>query len=318
MRVVFMGTPQFAADILSGLIASSHQVVGVVTRPDAVRGRGKKLVASPVKEVALANGIPVLELSSFKNADAQDTLSSFNADVFCVAAYGALLTESVLNMPRFGCLNVHGSLLPRWRGAAPVERAILAGDKCTGVSIMQMEKGLDTGAFTEVREVPLDGLTSDEVFKQLAVAGSEALIAVLDKLEAGTAIEWTVQDEAKVTYAEKLAKSEFNLSPTMETEGAMRLIRAAGSSHPCRCIVADREVTVVAAKPLQASEAPVLSVEPGRVAFTAKRLYAGFADGALELLQVKPQGKKEMDASSFAAGIQGIKKNGAAWRGLDE
>lgn len=316
MRVVFMGTPQFAATILTALLASDHQVVGVVTRPDAIRGRGKKLIPSPVKEVALEAHIPVLEYSSLRSIEAYNALVEFSADVFCVAAYGCILPKNVLELPRFGCLNAHASLLPRWRGAAPIERALLAGDECAGCSIMQMEEGLDTGCFTESVSIPILEKTSEALTEEIALAGGKAMVRVLDKLSAGDAIQWQVQDEKYVTYADKLSKSEFELSPNNSVSHVLLRTRAAGSSHPCRCVIAGKPVTLLEAIKVDLNNSPCTSLAPGNVAFVAKRLFMGCADGVVEVLRVKPDGKKELDASAFAAGIQGIKKNGAQWSSI--
>ena len=309
MRVVFMGTPEFAQTILEALIDSDHDIVGVVTRPDAVRSRGKKLICSPVKHRALEHNISVLEYSSLKSDDAYEALAALNADVFCVAAYGAILPKRILEMPRFGCLNVHGSLLPRWRGAAPIERAILAGDTQTGIGIMRMEEGLDTGAVATTCTVDIDAIPATELSHILALRGGTALVQVLDMLESGQPLEWLPQPNEGITYAEKLAKGELDLSLELSVLEALRHVQASSEHHASRCVIAGKELTVISAS-LAGSD---VAVEAGQVAFLAKRLYMGFKDGALELLSVKPAGKKNMDAKAFAAGIQGIKQGGICW-----
>ena len=178
MRVVYMGTPDFSATILEEL-AAHHEVTAVYTRPDAVRGRGKKLVPSPVKELAERLGLPVLTPRTLRDEAVQAELASFEPEAICVAAYGALLPREVLELPPHGCLNVHGSLLPRWRGAAPIERAILAGDPETGVSIMEMEEGLDTGPYCVQRSIPIAGLRSPVLSDVRAVLGVRALLTAL-------------------------------------------------------------------------------------------------------------------------------------------
>lgn len=311
MRIVYLGTPTFAATVLDALIASDHEVVACVTRPDAVRGRGKRLVASPVKERAVASGIPVLEFSSLKSDEAYEALASYAPDALCVAAYGAILPQRVLDLPRFGCLNVHGSLLPRWRGAAPIERAILAGDAETGIGIMRMEAGLDTGDVSVERRVAIDSHTADELTDLLAHEGGEALVEVLDALEGGS-VAWTPQATSGVTYAEKIAKGELDLAPALGVAEAARRVQASGASHASRCVIADRGVTVLAARP--ACDEVAAGVEPGAVRFAAKRLFLGCADGTLEVIEVKPDGKKPMEAKAFAAGIQGIKQGNVKWQ----
>lgn len=313
MRVVFMGTPEFAASILKALVTSKHEVVGCFTRPDAVRGRGKKLVPSPVKEVAVKAGVPVYEFSSMKSDEAFEAFSSLNPDVACVAAYGAILPKRVLELPRFGCLNVHGSLLPRWRGAAPIERAILAGDEQTGIGIMRMEEGLDTGATAEVRSTPVHGKSATELTGELAGLGSDALIAVLDKLETCEQVAWTEQSEAEATYAEKIAKGELDISPQLSAHQAEVRVLASSESHTCRCMVGGKSLAVLAAHEVATDMCPV-PLEKGQVAFAAKRLFLGCENSILELTSVKPDGKKPMEAKAFAAGIQGIKQGGIEWQ----
>lgn len=307
MRIVFMGTPQFAATILEKL-AEVDQVVGVFTQPDAIRSRGKKLEPSPVKQVALAHAIPTFEYSTFKDNDAYDTLVALKADVICVAAYGVLLPTRVIDLPRFGCLNVHGSLLPRWRGAAPIERAILAGDDEVGVCIMQMEAGLDTGAYCLVRSIPQQDRSAPELTDILANLGAEALIEAIAALEAES-LEWTAQDESRVTYAHKIEKGELDIAPSQCVNDALRAIRASSENHPSKAMIGGKDVTLVSAAPVD--DQIVLS--SGQVSFIAKKLYLGFADGALELVEVHPSGKKRMLARDFAAGLQGVKQGQVSW-----
>lgn len=313
MRVVFMGTPHFAEVILQSLINSKHEIVGVVTRPDAVRGRGKSLVSSPVKVLALSHEIPVLECSSFKSDEAMSALEDFRPDVICVAAFGALLPKSVLELPRLGCLNVHGSLLPRWRGAAPVERAILAGDSETGIGIMRMEEGLDTGDTCATRKVPVDAKSASLLSDELARVGGTTLVEVLDVLTSGNQLSWLPQSDRTVTYAHKIEKGELDIDPSLDRTQAYRHIQASSDNHPARCVVAQKPLTVL--KAALPCDAHVPDLSAGEVAFQAKRLFLGCADGVLELVRVKPDGKKEMEAKAFAAGIQGIKQGGITWGG---
>lgn len=313
MRVVFMGTPEFAAAILGTLISSHHEVVGVFTRPDAVRGRGKKLVPSPVKAAAVEAGIPVFEFASMKSDEAYEALAGLEADMACVAAYGAILPKRVLDAPKYGCINVHGSLLPRWRGAAPIERAILAGDAETGVGIMCMEEGLDTGATCAVRTVAIEKKNAGELTAELANVGGEALVAALDELEANGTLTWTEQPEEGVTYANKIEKGELDLAPALNAVEAERRVRASSENHVCRCIIGGRSLAVQGAVAVPQGEEPLAA---GKVRFHAKRLYLGFDDAQsmLEITAVKPDGKKQMDAKAFAAGIQGIKQGGVEWQ----
>ena len=317
MRVVFMGTPSFAATILEELIPQ-HEVVAVYTRPDAVRGRGKALVASPVKEVALAASIPVHTPRTLRDEDEQRLLAAYEPDIICVAAYGMILPAAVLDTPRFGCVNVHASLLPRWRGAAPIERAILAGDKQAGVCIMRMEEGLDTGAWCVSRATDIAEKNAVELTDELGNLGARALLTALEHI-AAEQVSWTSQDEALVTYADKLAKGELNLNPDSSALDNMRQVRASSEAHPARCVIAGRPVTVLSAR-LVAEGDPALSVlaelSPGRAVFCAKRLLITCAEGALEVSCLKPDGKKPMEAKAFAAGLPALKQ-GVEWEALD-
>ncbi|MDO4970227.1 MAG: methionyl-tRNA formyltransferase, partial [Comamonadaceae bacterium] len=240
-----MGTPGFAAGILESLI-HTHEVVGVFTRADAVRGRGKKLVPSPVKQVALAAGIPVFTPPTLRDPLPLQQLHNLEPDVICVAAYGMILPKAVLDLPRYGCLNVHASLLPRWRGAAPVERAILAGDEEAGVCIMRMEEGLDTGDYCVVRSVEIGSKNTVQVTEELSGLGASALLTALGMLENGQ-VEWTRQDDFFATYATKIAKHEFCLRPLDTGREDMLKVQASSPAHPARCIIAGRPVSVIAA-----------------------------------------------------------------------
>lgn len=317
MRVVFMGTPKLAADILVE-IAQQHEVVCVYTRPDAVRGRGVKLEPSSVKAAAERLGIPVRTATSLRDAEEQAHLAELAPDAICVAAYGCILPREVLEIPRYGCLNVHASLLPRWRGAAPIERAILAGDEQTGVCIMRMEEGLDTGPYCVRRATEVEGKSAAELTDELANLGARALLTGLSVVEQGGA-EWTFQDDAAATYAEKLAKDELYPDPAEPAAAMVRKVLASSEAHPARAVIAGRSATVerVALPDDEHAAALCDGLEQGAVRFAAKRLFLGTGDGAVEVLSLKPDGKKSMDARAFAAGIQGIKAGGCTWGRVD-
>lgn len=314
MRVLFMGTPAFAATILEEL-ASQHEVVGVFTRPDAVRGRGKELEPSPVKTVAQSLKIAHYTPESLKdNETVQKALQVIKPDVIVVAAYGLLLPQYVLDAPKYGCLNVHASLLPRWRGAAPVERAILAGDEEAGVCVMRMEAGLDTGDYCVCRSVEIGNMNTDALTDRLASMGASALLVALAQLEAG-ALCWTKQDESQVTYANKLEKGELNLDPTEPALVSVRKVQASTSAHPSKITLAGRGVTLLRVAGICADDAGLVKgIKPGQIMFVAKRLFIGVCDGVVELLELKPDGKQAMDAKAFAAGVQGIKQGGLTWQ----
>ncbi len=317
MRVVFMGTPDFAASILDEL-KEQHEVVAVYTQPDAVRGRGKKLVPSPVKELAVRSGIPVYQPSSLRKPEEIDRLKGLNPDIICVAAYGKILPREILDIPPHGCLNVHASLLPRYRGAAPIERAILAGDEQTGVCIMRMEAGMDTGDYCICRSCDIGDLSCERLTAELAEKGAYALLSAIYAIELGN-VRWTKQDESQATYAPKIEKSELNADPHAEAAVNARRVQASSAAHPSRCSIGGRGVTLVAAK-MPSEDDPAAQelsdVRPGQVLLRAKRLFLGCADAPIEVLEVKPDGKKEMSAAAFASGVQGIKAGNVIWERL--
>ncbi len=299
MRIVFMGTPAFAVPSLQKLNVE-HEVVLVLTRPDAVRGRGKTLEPSPVKAAALELGLPVLEAARC-TPEVIEALREANADIYCVAAYGCILPDEVLTMAPFGIVNVHASLLPRWRGAAPIQRSILAGDECTGVSIMRIGHGVDTGAYCAQASTSVAGKTADALTFELAELGAKLLCDTLPTIADGSAV-WTEQDETLVTHAEKVSKVEMRLGPAMTAAEALARVLASSDTAPARCVVAGKPVRIMGA---QAAEASSPSLAAGAVSVVSKRVYLGCADGAIEVLSVKPDGKRQMDASAWAAGLHG-------------
>ena len=314
MRVVFMGTPEFAATILRQ-INEQHQVVAVYTRPDAIRGRGNALVPSPVKSAALELGLPVFCPASLKDAEEQERLRSFEADVLVVAAYGALLPQAVIDAARFGAINAHASLLPRWRGAAPVERAILAGDEQVGVCAMRIDEKLDAGPYCAYRSVHVEHRNVSELLDDLAYLGAEALLSALEQFDAGH-VFWVEQDENEVTYAKKIEKGELDLCLDDTALQADRKVRASSEAHPCSCEVAGKPVSILSAQNFDSLDVLPDSLQAGQVAFVRKRLFLGTKEGVLEILTLKPHVKKEMDAKSFAAGVQNIKTEPKHWRTL--
>ena len=287
MRIVFMGTPDFAVPSLTSLVEAGNEIVLVITRPDAVRGRGKKLEPSPVKAKALELGLPVVE-----------ALQAAQADIFCVAAYGCILPDEVLHMAPLGIVNVHASLLPRWRGAAPIQRAILAGDKVAGVSIMRIGHGVDTGAYCAQASTSVAGKHAEALTMELGELGGKLLADTLPSLADGSAV-WTEQDESLVTHAAKISKQEMRLDPQMGALDCVRHVLASSDTAPARCVIAGKTVRVLDTAPAD------VSLGEGLVAVQAKRVYLGLSDGAVELLEVKPDCKRAMVASAWAAGLQG-------------
>ncbi len=296
MRITFMGTPEFAVPSLR-LLAERHEVTLVVTRPDAPRQRGKRLVSSPVKAAALELGIPVLETTRM-TPEALDRVRAERPDVIAVAAYGCILPDALLEMAPLGCVNVHGSLLPRWRGAAPIQRAVLAGDERAGISIMRIVHELDAGAYCRQASVEVGDKGCAQVMDELAVLGARELVAALDDMEAGTAI-WVEQDPSQVTYAAKVEKAEMRLVPGDSALSNLRRVRASTDAAPARLLLDDKGVRALVA---MLSDADVAA---GTALVRRGRVLLGCADGALELVRVKPDGKREMEASAWAAGLRG-------------
>lgn len=299
MKILFAGTPQFAATALEALLAQGHEVVAVLTQPDRPAGRGMKLTPSPVKQTALSHGLPVLQPLTLKQADIQQELAAYAADVMVVAAYGLILPQAVLDMPRFGCLNIHASLLPRWRGAAPIQRAILAGDAETGITIMQMDAGLDTGAML-LKKVcaiaPEDN--AQTLHDKLAVLGAEAIVEVLPLVAAG-ALSAEKQDDSQATYAAKLSKSEARLDWDQD---ATSLVRAVRAYHPFP--VAQATVRETPVKIWQASVQSGRQGEPGLVLTVEPHgILVACGQGALLLEVLQRPGGKALPAAQFLQGF---------------
>lgn len=297
LAVVFAGTPDFALPSLDAIAASRHRLVAACTQPDRRSGRGQRLAASPVKERALALGLPVIQPAALREPAAHDAIAAFAPDVMVVVAYGLLLPASILALPRLGCLNVHASLLPRWRGAAPIARAVLAGDATTGVCIMRMEAGLDTGPVMLRREVAIGAReTAGELESRLAGEGGAAIVEALDALAAGRA-SFTPQDATQATYASKLDKKEARLDWREAARVLERRIRAL-NPRPIA------ETTLDGAQ-LRIFEAEVVAAPAGAVPGTilgadAKGIMVMTGDSALALLRVQLPGRRAVTAAELA------------------
>ena len=314
MRVVFMGTPDIAVPVLKAL-AAFHDVVGVYTRPDSVRKRGNALIPSPIKAAALELGLDVYCPKTLRDEAEVEALRALRPDVICVMAYGAILTQDVLDIPPFGCLNVHGSLLPRWRGAAPIERAILAGDAYAGVCVMRMERGLDTGDYCNVKKCVVGDKDQAALSAEISQFGAQALIEALDVLASGRSLDWVAQDESRVTYAEKIGQGELDLSADDGCVQAVAKICASSEAHPSHANIAGKSVIVLRAQVACDDLANEVGqgLSSGEARFVQKRLLCKAQDGCFEVLECKPAGKKAMDARAFAAGIQGVKNSILIW-----
>ena len=226
LKIIFAGTPEFAVPALEALLSSSHDVLAVYTQPDRPAGRGRKLTATPVKCVAQTKQLPIFQPTTLKDAKAQAQLQSLDADVMVVVAYGLLLPETVLTMPKYGCINIHPSLLPRWRGAAPIQRSLLAGDTLTGVTIMQLDAGMDTGPILKQQQYTVEPFEdSKTLHDKLAVVGAKLLVTVLDDVEQGR-LDAQKQDDEKACYAEKILKPEAQIDWTQTATQLSNKVRA--------------------------------------------------------------------------------------------
>jgi methionyl-tRNA formyltransferase len=299
MRVVFFGTPEFAVPSLLALIGS-HEVVAVVTRPDRPSGRGHKVTASAVKAAAAAHGVRVLQPAQLGDPQWLTDVADLRADIAVVAAYGRLLPQVLLDVPRLGFINVHASLLPRWRGAAPIHRAVIAGDAVTGVTIMRVVLALDAGPMLASASTPIDRSdTSETLDARLAMIGGELLIATLARMEAGPVLE-TPQDESKATYAPKLERHESRIDwarPAVEIDRQIRGLQpwplAAG-------LIGGRRVAFLrsAVTDVPVAGAPGTVVEAG-----AAGLVVVCATGAVRITEVLPEGRRSMSAAAFLNGV---------------
>ena len=303
LNIIFAGTPDFAAQHLQAILNSQHNVIAVYTQPDKPAGRGKKLQASPVKQLAEQNDIPVYQPKSLRKEEAQFELKVLNADVMVVVAYGLILPKAVLDAPRLGCLNVHGSILPRWRGAAPIQRSIWAGDAQTGVTIMQMDEGLDTGDM--LHKVYCDILpteTSTSLYNKLAELAPSALIDVLDNLENGKFIA-EKQDDSQSNYAEKLSKEEAQLDWSLSAMQLERNIRAFNPWPIAYFSTEDKDGNTQTLKVYQAEVFPHQDKPAGTILSADKNgIQIATVDGVLNLLQLQPAGKKPMSAQDLLNG----------------
>lgn len=291
MRIVFMGTPDFAVPTLTALAAAGHEVVAAYSQPPRPAGRGKQLQPSAVHRAAEALGIPVRTPVSLRGAEEQAAFAALDADVAVVAAYGLILPQAVLDAPRLGCLNVHGSLLPRWRGAAPVQRAILAGDETTGVTIMQMERGLDTGPMLATVETPVDGKTAGDLTAELAGKGAALMVSVLADLAGHPPV---VQPEEGVTYAHKIEKAESRLDFARNAGEVERQVRAFAPAPGAFFELEGERYRVLAAHVAQGSSAPGTTLDDA--------LTIACGEGAIRPLMVQRAGKPAMETAALLRG----------------
>lgn len=299
MKIIFAGTPTFAAKSLEAILAHQYNVVAVLTQPDRPAGRGMQLTPSPVKQLAMKHGITVLQPQTLKSTEVQAQLTTYQADVMVVAAYGLILPWTVLRMPRYGCLNIHASLLPRWRGAAPIQRAILAGDEVTGITIMQMDEGLDTGNMLLKKSCSISTTdTSQTLLEKLTQIGSESILEVLQELPLGN-LSATMQDSAQATYAAKITKSEALLD---WKQSAKQLERAVRGYNPFPIAFAKINETII--KIWRAAPYEVTHNDPGKVLDIDKRgIVVACGQGALGLEVLQRPNGKALPANQFLQGF---------------
>ena len=301
MKVIFMGTPDFAVPVLKGLIASEeHEVTAVITQPDKARGRSGKLVFTPVKEVAVANDIPVYTPERVKTPEFVSQLKEIPCDVIVVVAFGQILSKEILDYPKYGCINVHASLLPRWRGAAPIQWSILEGDKVTGITTMQMDVGLDTGDILQTLEMEIaKEETGESLFDKLADMGSDLLLQTLQAAEEGT-LQPVKQKDEDSTYASMLKKETGRLDLSWEAKKLERYVRGLNSWPSAYTKFRGKTLKIWKSEvvDMETDEKPGTIVEVEKDSFTIQT-----GKGCLKLLEVQWEGKKRMDTGSFLRGV---------------
>lgn len=314
MRVVFMGTPDFAVGALEAIITAGHQVLAVVTQPDKPRGRGKEMQVTPVKACAVAHNIPVFQPVKVREKESVETLRSYGADVFVVAAFGQILSEEILTMPKYGCINIHASLLPKYRGAGPIQWAIINGEEKTGVTIMQMDKGIDTGDMLMKTEVMIDPKENgDSLHDKLAEAGARLIVEAMPKIESGELIP-VKQNEEESCYAKMLQKSMGRIDWQQSAKKLDCLIRGLISWPGAYTGFRGKNLKIwdeelVSEYESTSAETMILEEEeqsaPGTVVDVTKdAFYVKTGEGILKILAVQPEGKRRMPVKDFLLGYQ--------------
>jgi methionyl-tRNA formyltransferase len=295
MKVIFAGTPDFAVPALQMLIESGHDICAVYTQPDRPSGRGRKCLPSPIKQLALDAGLTVLQPETLKHPEEQQRMAALEPDVLVVVAYGLILPQAILDIPRSGCINIHGSLLPRWRGAAPIHRALMAGDDETGITIMKVVQKLDAGDMLYKLACPIrSDDTSSDLHDKLALMGAEGLKIVLQQIEQG-GLKPEVQDESLVTYAHKLEKSEAILDWNQPAVVLDRQIRGLNSWPVAQTTYQGQILRIWRSRLSNQSH----QLSPGQVQVDGKQLLVATGDGLLELLEVQLPGGKRIDSQAF-------------------
>ena len=299
MRVIFMGTPDFAVGTLEEIIKAGHEVVLVVSQPDKAVGRSKALRYTPVKACALEHGIEVYQPQKVRDSECIERLRTYHPDIIIVEAFGQIIPRAILDMPRYGCVNVHASLLPKYRGAAPIQWAVINGDAVTGVTTMRMDEGLDTGDMIEHSIVSIgDDDTGETLTDKLAASGAELILSTLEKLENGTAVR-TPQDDSLSCYASMLNKGMGDIDFSEPAEKIERLVRGL-QPWPCAYTrIGGKNVKIYGAKVVSRED----GIAPGEITMVTKKTFAiACGQDALQITRLQPEGKKPMDAAAFLAG----------------
>lgn len=301
MKIVFMGTPDFSVGALDALVEAGHEIIAVVTQPDKPKGRSGQMQFPPVKECALRHGLTVLQPVKIKTPEWVDKLRELKADVFVVAAFGQILSKEILDMPKYGCINIHASLLPKYRGAAPINWAIINGEKETGVTIMQMNEGVDTGDMLSHVVVPIAPKeTAESLFDKLAKAGAELIVETLPKLEAGEIIP-VPQDESQSSHVKMMNKSLGKIDWNQDAVVIERLVRGLNSWPSAYTYYQGKSVKLWDCDVVEAAAKAV----PGTIIAVAKDSFdVATGNGALRVLELQLEGKKRMDTKSFLLGNQ--------------
>ncbi len=301
MEIVFMGTPDYAASALEALIKAGHVVTAVVTQPDKAKGRSGQVQCSPVKECAVRHGITVLQPVKIKMPEAIEELKKYEADVYVVAAFGQILSKEILEIPKFGCVNIHASLLPKYRGAAPINQCIIDGEKETGITIMQMDAGIDTGDILMQKKVILeDKETAETLFDKLSQAGAELIVEALSKMERGE-LTPTKQDESLASYVKMMEKSKGKIDWTCDAVSIERLIRGLNPWPSAYTFWQEKTVKIWRS---DAMENSVQNIEqPGTIVSVEKNFFdVACGKGVLRIYELQLEGKKRMDTKSFLLG----------------
>lgn len=317
MKIIFMGTPDFAVGALEALLAAGHEVTAVVTQPDKQKGRDRKIQCSPVKECALVHGLTVLQPARIKASEAVEELRKYEADIFVVAAFGQMLSKEILEMPKYGCINIHASLLPKYRGAAPIQYAVLNGDEVTGVTIMQMNEGMDTGDILMMKAIPVEkNDTGGSLFEKLSVLGAELLVKTLPKIEAGDIIPVKQQEEDAV-YVHMLSKDMGKIDWEKSADVLERLVRGMNPWPSAYCTFRGKNLKVWAVeisdeeRKEESAYAGLFryseekEADPGEVLLVTKdSIYVQTGEGVLVLKEVQLEGKRRMAVRDFLLGCQ--------------